>query len=228
MGPQIQLQKMATMTTAVGDRPVLLPYEHRLQELPGHALGDDEKTGRPERDRPAWIDSGGERDGKHGGGDRSDIGNKSQQRGEKAPKHRARQADEKQTNADKQPKACIDRGLGKKIPGQALRCVVDGESGSMKIVRAEEPYQPIPKILLPDEYEYRDDENDRERCEGRENWLQNRAACFEIAGRRRFDDDRHRRLFRRGVAERAMRWGREFVQRAETTGHLCDQVVHDR
>ena len=95
----------------------------------------------------------------------------------------------------------------------------------MKIVGAEEAYQSIPKILLPDEYEYRDDENDRERCERRENWLQNLATCFEVAGRRRFDHDRHRRLSRRGVAERAVRRGREFVQRAETAGNLCDQAV---
>ncbi len=62
----------------------------------------------------------------------------------------------------------------------------------MKIVRAKKPYHPIAEILLLDEDEYRDDENDRERGQGRENWLQKLARRLEIAARRSFYDNRNR------------------------------------
>src|SRR5579863_9820216 len=95
----------------------------------------------------------------------------------------------------------------------------------MEVIGAKKPYEAIPEIFLPDEDKYCDDENDCERGQRRENWLQNLAACLEIAARRRLYDDRDRRLFCRGVAERAWPGSWQFVQPAETAGHLRDQAI---
>jgi hypothetical protein len=102
--------------------------------MAGQRLHDDEQGSGHQQHRPAGVDRRRQREREGGGDERADVGHKAQDRGEDAPEHRARHADEEQADADHQAEGGVEGQLRQEQLAQTSCGIVEGRGGLLEVV----------------------------------------------------------------------------------------------
>jgi hypothetical protein len=121
---------------------------------------------RPKRHCPIAPDRRGQRDRQTGSQDGADVRDKSKDHRQQPPKRRARNSDDRQTNAYDYAESRIQDELGQEQLSQPLRCIIEGGSGPLQILAAKQSDESVAQILSLKEEEDQKDHHDPRGGEG--------------------------------------------------------------
>src|SRR3984893_13465551 len=143
-----------------GDRrkPCAMTVDHRLDDMADNRLHSKKKRERPKKHRPAGIDGYRQSKRERRRDDGADVGYEAEDCRQDAPKDRAWRADQPQAYPNHRTKGTVQNELSQEKPPEACGRVVERRCGSLEVIGARQPNEPVTKIFALKQNE--DDEND--------------------------------------------------------------------
>ena len=130
-----------------------------LDDVVADQFEHDDQPERPQHQAPARIDREGQRQRKHRRDHRPDVGHEAHHRGQRAPQHRARHADQPQPQRHRHAVAGVDDQLHDQVLADARAGLVHRVGGAVQVA-AEQPQHAVAQVLPVEQHQEQEHQHD--------------------------------------------------------------------